>query len=103
MSFSSKSASGFSFIKPAFTDFSISCLSSFTEPMHTLSSLSSVLHMGKGVPQYLERDRFQSTRFSSHFPKRPVPVASGFQLIVLLKSMSLSFCAVVFINQESRG
>ena len=59
--------------------------------------------MGSGVPQYLDRDRFQSTRFSSHLPKRPVPVLSGFQLIVLLRSIYLSRSAVVRMNHESSG
>ena len=64
---------------------------------------SSVLQIGKGVPQNLERLRFQSTRFSSQFPNLPVPVDSGFQLMVLFRLIILSLYAVVRMNQESRG
>ena len=46
--------------------------------MHFSSLWSSVAQIGSGVPQYRERDRFQSTRFSSHLPKRPEPVLAGF-------------------------
>ena len=67
------------------------------------SSPSSSLHIGSGVPQKRERERFQSLRFSSQLPKRPVPVDSGCQLIVLLSSAMRSFFAVERINHESRG
>ena len=60
-------------------------------------------HTGSGVPQKRERERFQSTRPSSHLPKRPVPVDSGFQRIVLLSSIIRSRSAVVRMNQESSG
>ena len=89
-------------MKPAAIDLSISDLSSSTLPIHN-SSLSSFLQIGSGVPQYLERLKFQSTRLSSQLPNRPVPVDSGFQLIVLLSSANRSFTAVVRINQLSNG
>ena len=48
-------------------------------------------------------DKFQSCKFSSHLPKRPVPVLCGFQLIVLFNSIMRSRQAVVRINQLSSG
>ena len=94
---------GFSFWKPASIDFSIALYSSSTEPMITSSLLSSVLHIGNGIPQYLERERFQSLAFFNQFPKRPSPVDFGFQLIVSFRSNILSFISVTLINQESNG
>ncbi|MCY1232165.1 hypothetical protein D9M72_446420 [compost metagenome] len=67
------------------------------------SFLSSVLQIGNGIPQYLERDRFQSLAFFSQFPKRPSPVDFGFQLIVSFRSNILSFTSVTLMNQESNG
>ena len=91
------------FMTPAATAFSASARSSATEPMHLSSERSSVAHIGSGVPQKRERERFQSTSPSSHFPKRPVPVEAGFQSMVSLSSMSLSRRAVVRMNHESSG
>ena len=71
--------------------------------MHFSSLWSSVAQIGSGVPQYRERDRFQSTRFSSHLPKRPEPVLAGFQLIVSFSAISRSLTAVVLMNHESSG
>ena len=69
-----------------------------------ISSLpSSVRQIGSGVPQKRLRLRFQSWMFSSHWPKRPVPVDSGFQVIVLFRATISSFTAVVLMNQASRG
>ncbi len=90
-------------MNPAATDFSISAISSATEPMHLSSERSSVAQIGSGVPQNRERERFQSLRFSSHLPKRPVPVDSGFQRIVPFSSIMRSLSAVVRMNHESRG
>ena len=90
-------------MNPALIDFSISAFSSVAEPMHFSSFLSSVIQIGRGVPQYLERERFQSTRFSSHLPNLPVPVDGGFQLMVLLSSIIRSRKAVVRMNHESSG
>src|ERR1035438_7429915 len=94
---------GLDFINPATTDLSISDFSCSTEPMQISCVPSCERQIGRGVPQKRERDRFQSTRFSSQFPNRPVPVDSGFQLIVLFSSIIRSLCAVVFMNHESRG
>ncbi|RYE38667.1 MAG: isoleucine--tRNA ligase, partial [Sphingobacteriales bacterium] len=44
------------------------------------SFLSSVRQMGKGIPQYLERERFQSFAFLSQLPNRPSPVAERSEL-----------------------
>ena len=62
-------------------------------PMH-FSPRSSSRQIGNGVPQKRERERFQSFRFSSQLPKRPVPVLSGCQLMVLLSSTMRSLRAV---------
>ncbi len=70
--------------------------------MH-ISSPSSERQMGSGVPQKRERDRFQSFRLSSQLPKRPVPVDSGCQLMVLFSSDIRSFLAVLLMNHESSG
>src|SRR5690554_1495173 len=103
MSLGSKSAKGFVFIIPACTAFSHSSFNSRIEEIQRVSSPSSVLQIGSGVPQKRERDKFQSFKFSSHFPKRPVPVDSGCQLIVLFNSTILSFLSVTRTNQESNG
>ena len=84
-------------------DLSISAISSATEPMHFSSAWSSVAHTGSGVPQKRERDRFQSTSPSSHLPKRPDPVDSGRQRMVLFSSIIRSRRAVVRMNHESSG
>ena len=90
-------------MKPAATAFSISLYNSSTEPMQISSVLSSVLQIGNGIPQYLERDKFQSFAFFNQFPKRPSPVAFGFQLMVSFKSNILSLISVTLMNQESNG
>ena len=81
---------GEAFIKPFERELAISSFNSAIEPMHFSSNPSSVLQIGRGVPQNLERLRFQSTKFSNQLPNLPIPVASGFQLIVLFNSTSLS-------------
>src|SRR6185436_19736495 len=90
-------------MNPASYDFSSSFLSSSIDPIHFSSSPSSVFQIGSGVPQKRLRLRFQSTIFSSQFPKRPSPVDLGFQLIVLFNATIRSLTAVVFMNQASRG
>src|SRR6185312_1268412 len=92
-----------SVIMPLAMDFFTSFSNSSYEPMQISSLPSSVRQIGNGIPQKRERDRFQSTIFSSQLPNRPVPVDSGFQLIVLFNSIILSFIAVVRMNQESSG
>ena len=62
-----------------------------------------VLQIGRGIPQYRDRERFQSLAVESQFPKRPSPVAFGFQLISWLSSYIRSRTSVTLINQESRG
>ena len=71
--------------------------------MHFSSLPSSVRQIGRGVPQKRLRDRFQSWMFSSHWPKRPVPVDSGFQVMVLFSSTIWSLTAEALMNQASRG
>ena len=71
--------------------------------MHFSSLPSSVRQIGSGVPQKRLLERFQSCMFSSHFPKRPVPVASGFQVMVSLSFIISSRTAVALMNQLSRG
>ena len=99
----SKPANGFVFWKPAAIDFSISWYNSSTDPIKISSCLSSVLQIGNGIPQYLERDKFQSFAFFNQFPKRPSPVALGFQLIESFKSNMRSRTSVILMNQESKG
>src|SRR5690606_4788141 len=98
-----KSLNGFSLINPFSMDLLISFTNSSTEPIQISSVLSSVLQIGNGIPQYLERDKFQSFAFLSQFPKRPSPVAFGFQLIVSFRSNIRSFTSVTLINQLSKG
>ena len=71
--------------------------------MHFSALPSSSRQMGSGVPQKRLRERFQSFRFSSQLPKRPVPVDSGCQLMVLFSSNIRSFLAVERMNHESSG
>ena len=99
----SKLSMGLVFINPASTAFSTSTFSSSAEPIVFFSFLSSVTQIGKGTPQYLDRDKFQSTRFSNQLPNLPSPVDFGFQLIVLFSLIILSLSAVVLINQLSNG
>ena len=90
-------------MKPAAIAFSISLYNSATEPIKISSVPSSFLQIGKGTPQYLERDKFQSLAFFNQFPKRPSPVAFGFQLMVSFKSNMRSLISVTLMNQESNG
>ena len=99
----SKSSNGSLLILPDSIDFKISCLSCLTEPIMIDSEESFVLHIGKGIPQNLDLDKFQSFAFNSQLPNLPVPVDSGFQLIFLLSFISLSFSFVTLINHESSG
>src|SRR6476620_7424400 len=99
----SKPLNGFSDATPALMAFSISLYNSSTEPIRISSVPSSDLQMGNGIPQYLERDKFQSLAFFSQFPKRPSPVAFGFQLMVSFRSNILSLTSVTLMNQESNG
>ena len=71
--------------------------------MHFSAVPSSSRQMGSGVPQKRERERFQSFRFSSQLPKRPEPVDSGCQPMVLLSYTMRSFFAVERMNHESSG
>ena len=76
-------------MSPASMARSTSILSSSIEPITFVSVLSSERHMGKGIPQKRERDKFQSLALASQFPKRPSPVDFGFQLILLFKVLIL--------------
>ena len=96
-------ANGLSVIMPAAIAFSHSVFNSSTEPMHIVSSPSSVVHIGIGIPQYLDLERFQSFAFSNQFPNLPVPVEAGFQLIVWFNSTILFLTFVALINQLSSG
>ena len=90
-------------MKPAAIDFWISFISSSTEPMMISSFKSSLRQIGSGIPQYLDRERFQSFTFSSQLANLPSPVDLGFQLMVSLSSTKRFFTAVIFTNQESKG
>ena len=58
---------------------------------------------GRGVPQYLSRDTFQSTLFSSHSPKRPAPTSGGIQRTSRCLASMRSFRAVVRMYQAGAG
>ena len=103
MSFGSKPSNGSFCIKPLERDFLISFFSSTIDPITIVSFESDDFQIGRGIPQNLDLDRFQSLALASQFPNLPSPVDFGFQLIVLLSSTSLSFLSVTFINQESKG
>ena len=79
------------FIKPFEMALAISFLSSLIDPITKVSLESDVFHIGRGIPQNLDLERFQSFAFKSQFPNLPSPVDFGFQLIVLFKSTNLSF------------
>src|ERR1700683_314093 len=57
-------------------------------------------HSGSGVPQYLVRDRPQSTLLRSHSPYRPCLIVGGCQLVFSFSASSSSLIAVVRIYQE---
>ena len=88
---------------PALIDLFISSFNSSIEPIQISFLPSAVLQIGIGIPQNLERERFQSTKFSNQFPKRPSPVDFGFQLIVLFSAIIFSLYSVVLTNQLSIG
>ena len=88
---------------PILIEKAISFFNSPTEPTHKTSAPSSLLHIGIGIPQNLDLERFQSFAFSSQFPNLPLPVDAGFQLIFLFNSTMFFLKAETFTNQESRG
>ena len=90
-------------MSPASTASAQAAFNSSTELMHRRSVPSSVDQMGMGMPQNRERLRFQSFRFSNHFPNRPDPVLAGFQRMVLFSSCMRSLAAVARMNQLSSG
>ena len=90
-------------MNPASTAFFISPFNSSIEPIAISSFPSSVRHIGRGIPQYLDLDKFQSFAFANQLPKRPSPVALGFQLTPRFNSNIRSLKSVTFINQESNG
>src|SRR5690554_1965501 len=103
MSPTTKFANGFFVITPASTAFSQANFNSSIDEIMICSVLSSDVQIGIGIPQKRERDKFQSLTFSNHFPKRPDPVDSGFQLMVLFNSIMRFFTREARINQESNG
>ena len=66
-------------------------------------NLSLEDHMGNGIPQNLERDKFQSLAFISQLLNRFSPADFGFQLIDLFKLTILSWALSILINQEFKG
>ena len=103
MLFISKESKGSVFIKPKEIDLVISFFSSSTEPIIIVSFESSVLQIGRGIPQNLDLERFQSFALESQLPNLPSPVDLGFQLIDPLSFVKTSLFSVTLINQESRG
>ena len=98
-----KRSNGLEAMTPARTDSSHANFNSSTDPMQRSSEPSSVRQMGRGMPQKRDRLRFQSFTFSSHLPKRPVPVLSGFQVMVWFNSCIRAFASVARMNHESSG
>src|SRR5438477_6971773 len=94
---------GFSFIIFFCLDFSISETNSSTDPMIISSPLVSLLHIGRGTPQNLDLDRFQSLIFSSHFTNLFSPIVLGFHRMDLFNSTILRLLLEVLINHESSG
>ena len=82
---------------------SIHSFNSAIDPITFISFPSSVIQTGRGTPQNLERERFQSFAFDSQFPNRPSPVDLGFQFIFLFSELILSRTFVIFMNQDSKG
>ena len=90
-------------MKPKEIDLEISFFSSSMEPIIIDSLESSDLQIGRGIPQNLDLDKFQSFAFRSQLPNLPSPVDLGFQFIVSFSFFKLSFFSVTLINQESKG
>ena len=99
----SKFANGLDFIYPFFIDILISLISSSTDPNILYSEFSSFTQIGKGTPQNLDLERFQSFADLSQFPNLPSPVELGFQLIFLLRLYILSVKSLTLINHDSIG
>ena len=98
-----KSLKGFSFIIPIFKEISIASHNSFSDPITFVSFPSELLQIGNGIPQNLDRERFQSFALLSQFPNLPSPVAFGFQFISLFRAVMFSLTSLILMNQESRG
>src|ERR1700733_874955 len=73
--------------------------SSASEPTHVTCCCGHT-HSGSGVPQYLVRDRAQSTLLRSHSPYRPSLIVGGCQLVFSFSASSSSLIAVVLTNQD---
>jgi hypothetical protein len=74
------------------------------DPMTSISvGSSSFTHTGSGVPQYRSREIAQSMLFSSHSPKRPVPISGGCQSTRALRASISSLNAVVLTNHDVRA
>ena len=73
------------------------------DPITFVSDPSSDFHMGKGIPQNLDLERFQSFALFSQLPNLPSPVDFGFQLILLFKAINSSLFSVTLINHEFKG
>ena len=90
-------------MNPKLIDLAISLFNSSTDPIIMVSFESLVLQIGRGIPQNLDLERFQSLAFESQLPNLPSPVDLGFQLIVWFSSFNRLFFSVTLINQESNG
>ena len=90
-------------MNPFSIEFSISRIKSFTDPIIFCSLPFSVVHIGSGIPQNLDLDKFQSFAFCSQLPNLPSPVALGFQLILELLLIKDSLFSVTFTNHEFSG
>ena len=88
---------------PSLIDILISFISSSTDPIILYSELSSLVHIGRGTPQNLDLERFQSFADFNQFPNLPSPVELGFQLISLFRLNILSDKSLTLINHDSMG
>ena len=86
-------------MKPLESELSISFFNSSALPITICSVLSSLVQIGIGIPQKRERDKFQSTKFSSQFPKRPIwhYLRVGSNLVHLIAEIGLAtFIVLIF-------
>ena len=79
------------------------CLSSALEPMTSISPQSGQTQTGRGVPQYLSRERPQSITFSRKLPILPSFMVSGIQFTERLAAIMSSFTFVTSINHDERA
>merc|ERR1719341_286139 len=78
-----------------------SSYSSSMDPMQTISSPSSDIQTGMGVPQYLFLLRFQSRASRNQLANLPSLIMSGTQYVLAL--LSKSFCCMCWTLMNQLG